>query len=350
MFSTHALAPLSFIYGAVARARLALYEAGVLKTHRLDVPVISVGNITTGGTGKTPLVEWLARAVVAEGRKPCILTRGYGRADESRQVVVSDGETLLADARAGGDEPRLLAESLLGIAAVVSDANRVAAARYALDNLHARVFILDDGFQHLRIARDLNIVMLDATSPWGGGHVLPRGRLREPAEGLRRADIIIITRAELAHNLESLRGEALRLSGGRAVVLASRVKTKRVRRFTDAMDVELENEISERPVAAFCAIGNPQAFFQHLRNDGYDLSYTRALSDHHQFTQKDIEDVTREAELRGARAMLTTAKDAVKLHALRLTLPLFVVEIELEFDDEEKLLSLVREKLNLYAA
>src|ERR687884_151773 len=136
-----ALAPFSLLYGVVTRARLALYGAGALPVQKLTVPVISVGNITAGGTGKTPLVEWLARAAAREGRRVCVLTRGYGRADARRRVVVSDGRNVLADARAGGDEPRLLAENLRGLAAVVADADRVAAAHWAMSAFGSQVFI-----------------------------------------------------------------------------------------------------------------------------------------------------------------------------------------------------------------
>ncbi|HEX8922279.1 MAG TPA: tetraacyldisaccharide 4'-kinase, partial [Pyrinomonadaceae bacterium] len=198
------LAPLGALYSAVTRARLALYRRGALRVHQISAPVISVGNITTGGTGKTPIVEWIARAVAKEGRRVCILTRGYGRADARRRVLVSDGERILAEAREGGDEPRLLAEKLQGMAAVVSDADRVGAARWAESNLKSDLFILDDGFQHLRIARDLDIVAVDATNPWGGGRLLPTGRLREPLSGLTRADLIILTRTEQAPEIDSL--------------------------------------------------------------------------------------------------------------------------------------------------
>jgi tetraacyldisaccharide 4'-kinase len=350
-----ALAPLSGLYGAIVRARLALYRAGVLHTHRIAAPVISVGNITTGGTGKTPLVESLARMVAREGLRVCVLTRGYGRADTGRRVVVSDGERVLASAREGGDEPRLLAEKLLGSAAVLSDADRVAAARWAGENLRSEAFILDDGFQHLRLARDLDLVTLDATAPWGGGHLLPRGRLREPLEGLRRADCIVITRAELAGDLASLRAEVARLCGGRADVIESRVRTVcarllgRARAEPEAISqdsAEPESRNVPQPVAAFCAIGNPQAFFTHLRRDGHTLTHARAFPDHHPYTQGEIDAFTREAERRGARSLVTTAKDAVKLRAFRFALPVYVNEIVLEFDDEGKLLGRVREALS----
>ena len=344
------LTPLSIIYGAVARARLMLYGAGVLATHRIDAPVISVGNITAGGAGKTPLVAWLARRVAQAGHRACILTRGYGRADVGKRVVVSDGEHVLADVREGGDEPCLLAELLLGAAAVISDRDRVAAARWALKNFGSEIFILDDGFQHLRIARDLNIAVLDATDPWGGGNLLPAGRLREPPAGLARADCIVITRADMAHDLDALCAEAKRFSGGRAVVLTSRMRTLRARPLSSTCLTPtvspVESVSSAQPVGAFCALGNPRAFFEHLRNDGYISNYQRAFPDHHTYRQADVDALVREAGERGARALLTTAKDAVKLRSLRFALPCYVVEIALDFADEDRMGGIISEALS----
>lgn len=361
-----ALAPLSYIYGALARARARLYRSGLLKTVRVGAPVISVGNLTAGGTGKTPLVEWVARAVAGEGLRACVLTRGYGREDEGRRVVVSDGERVLAGVREGGDEPVLLAESLLGTASVVCDRDRVAAAQWAQEHLGARVFVLDDGFQHIRIARDLDIVTLDATAPWGGGHMLPRGLLREPPSALARADCVVITRADLAPDIESLRAQITRMTA--APVIASRVRTRGLRRIVDAgatleastqeeatrsgavgeanARMDVESLIAAGPVAAFCAVGNPRAFFEQLRRDGFDLRHTRSFPDHHAYTRDDTEAVTREAVRAGAHALLTTAKDAVKLRAYALPLPCYVVEIELEFEDEGLLRGLVKDAIS----
>ncbi len=340
-----ALAPLSLIYGAVTRTRLALYRAGALAVHQLDAPVISVGNITAGGTGKTPLVEWLARCGAREGKRVCVLTRGYGRADARMRVVVADNERVLADAHVGGDEPRLLAENLRGLAAVVADADRVAAARWAQAALGSEVFILDDGFQHLRLARDLNIVTVDATAPWGGGHLLPRGRLREPLRGLARADCIVITRAELAPDLAALRATATQLSDGRPVFIA-RTHTQRIRLLAAADAASIKLAALPQPLAAFCAIGNPQAFFTHARQAGCELSQTRAFPDHHNYTQADVAALTHAAERSGARALITTAKDAVKLRSLRFALPCYVLEIALRLDEETELLTLVRQALS----
>src|SRR3712207_6619900 len=213
-----ALAPLSVVFGALARARTRLYRSGVFKTERVDAPVISVGNLTVGGTGKTPLVEWVARAVSEGGLRPCVLARGYGREDIQSRVVVSDGFRVRACVREGGDEAVLLAESLSGVAAVVCDRDRAGAARWAREHLGAQVFVLDDGFQHMRIARDLDIVTLDATAPWGGGHLLPWGRLREPVTALARADCVVITRSDLAPDLENLRAQVARLTDARVAV------------------------------------------------------------------------------------------------------------------------------------
>ena len=349
------LAPLGVAYGAAGSARRALYRAGVLTVEEIAAPVVSVGNITAGGTGKTPLVEWLARAAADEGRRVCILTRGYGRADARKRVVVSDGERVLAEAREAGDEPRLLAERLLGLSvAVVSDADRVAAAGWALRNLRSDLFILDDGFQHLRIARDLNILTLDATDPWGGGHLLPRGRLRERLGQMRRADLIVITRAELAADMEGLRARAGDLSDGRPVLLA-RTATLRIAPLqvtaTEATggapeSNDLPRPLSEgipQPLAAFCAIGNPQAFFAHARGEALTLVHTRAFADHHAYTQRDVDDCVREAVRHGARALITTAKDAVKLRALDFALPCYVLEVALKFDDERKMRAVLNE-------
>ena len=345
-----AFAPLSVAYGAAGRARRALYRAGVLTVERVAAPVVSVGNITAGGTGKTPLVEWLARAAAGEGRRVCILTRGYGREDAGKRVVVSDGASVLAEAREAGDEPRLLAENLLAQSvAVVSDANRASAARWASEHLRSDAFILDDGFQHLRIARDLNILTLDATDPWGGGRLLPRGRLREPLDELKRADLIVVTRAELTVDLEDVRGRAESLSGGRPVLVA-RTATTGVKQLQAAQGEATapgshEIESLPQPLAAFCAIGNPLAFFAHARGAGFDITHTRPFADHHAYTQGDIDLCVLEAARHGARALLTTAKDAVKLRALNFALPCYVLEVALQFDDEQRMRAILREVL-----
>lgn len=340
---TSALKPLGLLYGAAMRARSALYGRGVLSSYELGAPVVSVGNITTGGTGKTPVVAWIAEALALEGLRVCILTRGYGRRDEGRRVLVSDGATLLSSADEGGDEPFMLAEMLRGKAAVLSDRDRVSAARWARENLKSEVFVLDDGFQHLRVRRELDIVTLDAANPFGGGRLLPYGRLREPLASLRRADLIILTRSEQSRDLGTLKREVERWSGKKNTLI-SRMRTGAVRPLMHMTESPLSAPNAYR-VAAFCALGNPQAFFRHLERTGFDLTYTRAFADHHRYTQSEIELLEREALELGAEALLTTAKDAVKLRSLGFQLPCFVVEIEYVFENETSLRAILRQAI-----
>ncbi len=342
--STFILAPFGALYGAGVRVRRAMYETGVFSVHKINAPVLSVGNLTTGGTGKTPMVEWIARRLQLESEQSvCILSRGYGRADAHERVVVSDGKNILADARTGGDEPRLLAEMLLDVGvAVISDIDRVNAAKWAQAALHSEIFVLDDGFQHLSLARDLDIVMIDGIAPFKDNHLLPRGSLREPLSALARADCIIITRADEAHDIAALRSEIACVSNNRTVIV-SRTRTRALRALNDTNALAAEDlRSSSQPVAAFCALGNPQAFIAHLRRDNFNLCCARSFPDHHVYTQRDADEISLKAIKHDAKFLLTTAKDAVKLRDLHFTLPCLVVEIEMEFDDQEKLLELVR--------
>jgi tetraacyldisaccharide 4'-kinase len=322
------LPPLSTLYGAVTRTRLSLYQRGTFHTTKLDRPVISVGNITAGGTGKTPLVEWISKTIASRGKKVCILTRGYGRENPKRQVVVSDGATILATPNEAGDEPYLLATKLLGSAAVISNIDRISAGRYAIENFGSDCFVLDDGFQHLRVARDLNIVTIDATNPWGGGELLPYGRLREPLSGLSRADCAVLTRCDQANNVGHVRGEIQALINDRPVFLSSMHSIKSLLP-------------TAAPVAALCAVGNPHSFFNQLLAEGYNVVLQKAFSDHHSYTQHDVDHFLNEASRAGATNLITTAKDAVKLRSLSFTLPWHVFEIEIAIQNEDEFKQLI---------
>jgi tetraacyldisaccharide 4'-kinase len=330
------LPPLSILYGAVTRTRLSLYRRGTFHTTKLERPVISVGNITTGGTGKTPLVEWVVRTLAAKGKKVCILTRGYGRKDPHLQVIVSDGYDMLASPNEAGDEPYLLATNLSGLAAVISSADRIAAGQEAIKDFGSDCFVLDDGFQHLRLARDLNIVTIDATNPWGGGMLLPYGRLRESPEGLSRADCVVITRCDQVDDLDPLRSDILKLTGDRPI-FHSQMRTSRV--------VSLKNgsQTLAPParVAAFCAVGNPASFFEHLQRSGYELALQKSFPDHHIYSQAEIDSIVRSAEETGANALITTAKDAVKLRPLSFSIPCYVLEIEVAIENGEELARMI---------
>jgi tetraacyldisaccharide 4'-kinase len=342
------LIPLSAIYSAVTRTRLTAYRRGWFSVSRLAAPVISVGNLTAGGTGKTPLVEWVCRAIAkadaredtGDGKRICVLTRGYGRDNPKMQVVVSNGTEVLAGEREAGDEPFLLARKLLGTAAVIANGNRVAAGEWAIEKLKTEVFVLDDGFQHLRLARDLDIVTIDATNPWGGGSLLPYGRLREPRAGLSRADCVVITRTDQVEDLASIRATVARLVGA-APVFTSHMVTSGVSKL-NGQSVDKESVFSQR-LGAFCGVGNPESFFNHLRREGCEPSFTQAFADHHNYKQSELDALVREAAARGAEGLITTAKDVTKLLTFNLGLPCYVLDIQIKIDQEDRLVKLIRE-------
>jgi tetraacyldisaccharide 4'-kinase len=332
------LPPLSALYGAITRSRTALYERGTFRTFKLERPVISIGNITTGGTGKTPLVEWVARVLAGSGKKVCILTRGYGRENPRNRVLVSDGTTVFADPSQAGDEPFQLATDLIGIAAVICDADRFAAGQGAIQHLSTDCFVLDDGFQHLQLARDLNIVAIDATDPWGGRRMLPYGRLREPLTGLKRADCIVLTRCEQDDDLERIRREIAKRTGDRPVFHA-RIKTRRIAPIQQSIFQAQPQE----PIAGFCAVGNPQSFFTHLNREGYQLVLKKSFRDHHVYTQDDVSKLSKAAIHAGAQSLMTTAKDAVKLRGLQFEIPCYSLEIDLEIENDSELKRMILE-------
>lgn len=334
------LPPFSALYGAIVRARTAFYQRGIFSVEKLDCPVISVGNITTGGTGKTPLVEWLVRVLAREGRSVCVLTRGYGRANPGQRVIVSDAETVLANANQAGDEAFLLANNLKGLAAVISDADRVAAGRWASRVFGVDTFVLDDGFQHLRLWRNLDIVTIDATNPWGGSRMLPYGRLREPLSSLGRADCVVLTRSKQVGDAAEIVQRLEHLSGGRPI-FSSQMRPRGFSRLANGKIV-LSNNSVENPILAFCGVGNPEAFFNELRSQGHVIALTRAFPDHHSYTQRDLDALLKEAKRLGVRNLVTTAKDAVKLTSFDFAIPCHVLDIEIVIEDEARLTEMVR--------
>jgi tetraacyldisaccharide 4'-kinase len=323
------LPPLGTLYGIITRTHARLYERGVFQPAKLERPVISVGNITVGGTGKTPMVAWVAQTLAATGKNVCILTRGYKRENPKQRVLVSDGNAVFSNPNEAGDEPYLLATMLKGKAAVISDANRFAAGQDAIKHLRTDCFVLDDGFQHFRLARSLNIVMIDATDPWGGGQMVPVGRLREPLIGLKRADCFVLTRCEQVDSIETLKSELTKLSGDRPIFV-SRMRSTGIK----ALD---ESPLETKSVAAFCAIGNPNSFFEQLRRSGYGLRMEKTYPDHHIYTQTDVDNLINAARDANAQALITTAKDAVKLHGLQFSLGCYFVEIEIQIENAEEL-------------
>jgi tetraacyldisaccharide 4'-kinase len=320
---------ISKAYGAIADLRNRLYDLGTLSSYDLGVRTISIGNITAGGTGKTPLVAYVAEKLAERGEKVCILTRGYRRKNEKQRVLVSDGERLLADPETGGDEPVELAEKLLGKAMVVAHADRVSAGKWAKEEFGITVFILDDGFQHRRVKRDLDIVCVNARDPFGGREMLPAGRLREPLHNLARADVVVVSNGDLVDNIAELRGDLSDMVPNSPVFLCE----KHLRSFVPVNGSDGDIDPAVESVFAFCGLADPDGFFGYLRRRGVSLAGEHAFDDHHVYGQGDADELERQAKSAGAVCMVTTAKDAVKIRELRFALPIFVAKIELSFDN-----------------
>ncbi len=336
------LVPFGKLYGSIVELRNRLYDRRILRVHSLGTKTISIGNLTTGGTGKTPLVALTSRILAESGEKVCVLTRGYGREDPNSRVLVSDWDNVLADAAMGGDEPVELAQLLLGKAIVIADRDRVSAAKWASENFGISVFVLDDGFQHRRAHRDLDIVCIDATNPCGNGRLFPAGSLRESFKNLRRADSIIITRSDLvdapADIVDRLRGR-----NPSATIFLARQPIKKLVKLSEVTGGALEvAESGQEDVVsceagslfAFCGLGNPLSFKLQLDANGFFVRGLRSFPDHHRYTSPDIAMIERDAAAAGASGLVTTVKDAVKLSVSRFSMPVLVAIAEVEIEDD----------------
>jgi tetraacyldisaccharide 4'-kinase len=328
----NSLSPLGWLYGLATDARNRLYDREIIKSYPLGAPAISIGNITTGGTGKTPLVAMVARLLADKGERVCILTRGYGRKSPSQRVLVSDGRSVLADARIGGDEPVELASKLIGKAAVLADRDRVAAAEWAIEELRTNVFVLDDAFQHRRARRDLDLVCIDSTNPFGNDELLPAGTLREKTANLRRADAIVLTRTDLVKDVDAIEEKLRRIAPAAAIFRSSNKITRIVAlaQVTTAgvSTSRAQNEVLSEPVFGFCGLGNPSNFFRQLEKEGLQLAGRKTFPDHHFYTDSDIREIEKKARAAGADSLITTVKDAVRLVPVMPSMPCYVAEIE----------------------
>lgn len=305
---------LASLHGGAVRAWRGLYESGRRRPRKLPRPVISVGNMTVGGTGKTPFVASLARLLSDEGYLVGIISRGHAGRRLQDPMLVSTYTRILHGPHECGDEPYLLARRLPGVPVVVGH-DKHAAGLLALQSLKIHVFLLDDGFQTWNLARDVDIVLLDATDPWGGGALLPAGRLREPLDGLRRSHLIGVTRAHLADQaqLQKLKAELLE-KVPHPQVFFTRTLLTGLRRLPKG-SAEL-SELRARRVLAFAGIGAPAQFFRDLEATGAVLAGRREFRDHHAYGASDVESLLRGARECGATALVTTEKDAVRLPRL----------------------------------
>lgn len=303
--------PLSVVYGIAVRIRLWLYAQGIFKTKRLRTPVVSVGNLTVGGTGKTPMVIWLAEHFLAARKRVAILSRGYKGSGES-----SDEIALM--------KYRLKDRVWFGVGA-----NRYEQGRL-LEKQGVDVFLLDDGYQHVQLARDVNLLLMDASQPLGSEMLLPAGPLREPVSAMSRATLLVFTRTGASASAAAAIGK---LQGYPVFSAATRLLG--FRRFGGGVQVLAAAEIGAGPFFAFCGIGNPRAFFLDLQNWQIPVASTEAFPDHHRYSAGEVQSLVQLAQAAGARALVTTEKDAQNLGEAQFgEMPVFVAVIELEISPE----------------
>ena len=300
------------IYAGAVAARSGLYDAGWLRSERLTVPVLSVGNLTAGGTGKSPMVEWIAATLHAHGKRPAVVSRGYRGTHTGRATVVSKGDGPLVDAVVAGDEPVMFAASLEGVPVIVAH-RRADGGALAIRLFDARCIVLDDGYQHRALHRDLNLLLIDGADPFGNGRLLPAGPLREPFSAMTRAGAVVVTRADHASAESLLRiSEQTTRHCPAAPVFHSRSTMKDLVRLADRTTIPLESLRAAR-VVCFAGIAHPKRFFDDVTSTGADLVASIAFPDHHRFDPLDLERVGTAAMSEKADLIITTRKDAARL-------------------------------------
>ena len=339
-----ALFSLSRVYRTVVLWRLSLYKHRILRHRTLGCLVVSVGNLTVGGTGKTPVVEVFARSLIQRGRRVAILSRGYRskrtplwqrlrervqrRGEELPPRVVSDGRRLLLDSEMAGDEPYMLANNLKN-AIVLVDKDRVKSGRYAIRVFGADTLILDDGFQYLHLKPRLNILLIDASNPFDNHHLLPRGLLREPIRNLRRADFVFLTKSTGGSHLRHLK-QFIHKHNHRAEIIECCHRPQYLE------DVYARQRhplalLKGKRVASICGIAAPESFEKFLRSLGAELVYYERFADHHRYAQQEVIDFLNAAAGHDAELVLTTEKDAVRFPMLdRRDVPVLFMRVEID--------------------
>ena len=316
-------------YRAAAYAHRSSYECGLRRRRRLPCAVVSIGNLTVGGTGKTPLTEWTVQWLQRQGWRVAVLSRGYGGAPGEHPKVVSAGEGPLTDWRTAGDEAYLLATRLPGVPVLVGR-SRFTSGLHACEKFGAQVLVLDDGFQHHALHRDCDIVLIDATRPFGHGTLLPRGILREPLYALRRAQAIVLTRVETAADSVLTLSQRIRRYAGRQPIYQMTISPESLYPHHTGCSVDL-SWLEQRRVVAFAGLGNPQAFATSLTRCGARLAAFMAFPDHHPYTSADWQAICETARREGAEAVVTTEKDAVRLEPTWLdAVPVYSLRIRVE--------------------
>ena len=337
------LKALSRLYHVIIQTRLWCYTHGILRYNTLGCQVISVGNLTVGGTGKTPVVEVFARELQQAGRRVAILSRGYKKSKppplrrildkltfaEKRDPprVVSNGRELLLDSHKSGDEPYMLASNLPDVAVLV-DRDRVKSGRYAINRLNCDTLVLDDGFQYLSLKPRVQIVLVDMTNPFGNENVLPRGILREPIRNIRRADFIFITKSDGKSAGPVI--EQIRRFNQRAEIIECRHCPRHLHNVLTAEQQPLAS-LQGQKVAALSGIAAPAGFEESIEGFGATLVERFRFADHHRYTQQEMIDLINASSKAGADAIITTEKDAVRFPGLsRCDIPILFLRVEIE--------------------
>ncbi len=331
------LLPLSFVYGAVVALRNVFFEKHLYRTASVPVPVISVGNMTTGGTGKTPIVERIASLLQGAGKRVAVVSRGYRRLSTGF-VLVSDGSTITSTADASGDEAYQLAKSLAGVV-IITDEDRAHGAMHAVNRLACDVVVLDDGFQHRALRRDLDIVLIDATSDPFSMPMLPAGHRREPLSGLGRADCVIITKCTAQMDSEAIAKRIGRYTGAPVFTSSYEPAALVDCRTGGSVDASLPGT---QQAVAFCGIGQPDSFKRSLEAFGVRCSSFHAYADHHRYSAQELNDIARKAAGTGAGYVVTTEKDARRLDGVfDPGVPLVYLKMHAEIHDHERFSQLI---------
>lgn len=320
--------PLSPLYSALMKSREKLYQRGVFRRSSLPVPVIAIGNLVLGGTGKTPTVQHLAGLLLNNGYRPAIISRGYGGKSKESVNVVSDRQHLLLSPQLAGDEPCMLAQALPGVA-VLTGARRIFPCHYAIDQLQADVLILDDGFQHLAVNRDIDIVLFDSTVLAGNSRVFPGGPLREPVSALNRCHAFLLTGVTAANRLRTEKFVALlhQRFPGKPVYMSCLGGYQ----LHDLKGV-IARESLPGTFFAFCGIANPTRFTSSLDDFGIHPTGFQTFKDHTPYSQAIVDRLCQKAVASGADYLITTEKDSVKLKNLAPGLPLFTLKVDHQID------------------
>lgn len=325
------LLPLSGIYRVIMEIRNRLYDQNIFKTVTINVPVISVGNITAGGTGKTPFVIALASWLSEAGYLPGIVTRGYRRQSKG-QLVVRDRNAILSSPAEAGDEPYLIAANTKQTV-VIADADRVAAAQTAVKEYACDIIIADDAFQHRRLGRDVDIVLWDSDNDPAGSAVLPAGRLRESIKGLRRADLLLISRTD---SISTATANYFRKFNAKLLLSALPVKIRQISRLSDNEELPVSG-LKNEAVLAFCGLGNPAQFFSTVEKITTRPAIRKTFPDHYKYSPTDLDQLVRQADKGGCRYLITTRKDVVNLpDSAKAVRSLLIIDIFYTIDEKVK--------------